>query len=233
MLSLLLSPSQVLSCASPQPSTSLDSHGYIDLLTRFPRLIRIPSDCHYGHESTTRDATVMAIFSINCTLPPHGTTFVQPPNARGTLDIVYSCLAVIVLCTWSILHLNVPTQITPADGRQKLMRSLFRTLTKVKWMAFNVLAPEWPFAQALCGFLSLRQLQKRFDCYSDDRVSWTRSHTQLANMGGFVVRFDRTRQGFVHSDLVVEHGAEAQCVFNKYCCNGRWIVGMDGMMHFS
>ena len=233
MLSLLLSPFQVLSCASPQPSTSLDSHGYIDLLTRFPRLIRILLDCHYGQTSTTRDATVMAIFSIDCTLPPHGATFVQPPNARGTLDIVYSCLAVIVLCTWSILHLNVPTQITPADGRQKLMRSLFRTLTKVKWMAFNVLAPEWPFARALCGFLSLRQLQKRFDCYSDDRVSWTRSHTQLANMGGFVVRFDRTRQDFVHSDLVVEHGAEAQCVFNKYCCNGRWIVGMDGMMHFS
>jgi hypothetical protein len=176
----------------------------------------------------------MAIFGTNCTLPPHDTTFVQSPNARGTMDIVYSCLAVIVLCTWSILHLNVPMQITPKNKRQKFMRSLSRTLTKVKWMAFNVLAPEWPFAQAVSGLVSQRRLQKKFDRYLEcDKVPWTGSHTQLANMGGFVIRFDQTRPGFVRPCHVAEQREGAQCIVDKYCCNRRWVVGTVGMLHLT
>jgi len=172
----------------------------------------------------------MAIFGTDCTLPPHGATFVQPPNARGTLDIVYSCLAVIVLCTWSILHLNVPVQVTPTDKRQRLMRSLFRTLTKVGWMAFNVLAPEWPFAQALCGLISQRRLQKEFDHYSEcDQVPWTGSHTQLANMGGFVIRFDTLLQ----ANHVVERRDDTQCIVDECCCNRRWIIDTIGMLHLA
>lgn len=105
----------------------------------------------------------MAIFSINCTLPPEGTAFVHPPNARGTLDIVYSCAVVIVLCTWSVLHLNVPLQTTPTNKLQKLARSLSRTLTKLKWMVVNILAPEWPFAQAVCGLVSEYKLRGIFE----------------------------------------------------------------------
>jgi hypothetical protein len=192
-----------------------------------PDTIRL---CSSGY-CTSRDAIVMAIFSINCTLPPHDTTFVQPPNARGTLDIVYSCLAVIVLCTWSILHLNVPVQVTTAGWRQKLMRSLVRTLTKVGWMVFNVMAPEWPFAQALCGLLSQRRLQKKFDRYTEcDQVPWTGSHTQLANMGGFVVRFDRT---LLRPDRVAEQQEDTQCVVDKYCCNRRSVVDTVGMLHLA
>jgi len=164
----------------------------------------------------------MAIFSINCTLPPHGTTFVQPANARGTLDIVYSCLAVIVLCTWSILHLNVPVQVIPANGRQKLVRGLNRTLTKVGWMAFNVLTPEWPFAQAVLGLTSERRHRKKFDRYAEcDGVPWSASHIHLANMGGFVIRFGQTLQRSTHHDCVAEQRTNTQCIFDEYCCNRR------------
>lgn len=164
----------------------------------------------------------MAIFSINCTLPPHGTTFVQPPNARGTLDIVYSCLAVIVLCTWSILHLNVPVQITPANGRQKLVRGLNRTFTKLGWMAFNVLAPEWPFSQAVCGLISEHRLREKFDRYAQrDQVPWTASHTHLANMGGFVIRFGQTLQRPAHHGRAAEQRKDTQCIVDEYCCNRR------------
>jgi len=164
----------------------------------------------------------MAIFKIDCTLPPHGTTFVQPPNARGTLDIVYSCLAVIVLCTWSVLHLNVPVQIAPAKFHQKLVRGLNRTLVKVGWMAFNILAPEWPFAQAVSGLINEPQLQKKFDRYTeDDKVTWTGSHTQLASMGGFVIRFDRALQSSIHQDDVVERIEDTRCIYDECCCNRR------------
>lgn len=162
----------------------------------------------------------MAIFSTDCTLPPHGTIFVQPPNVRGTLDIVYSCLAVIVLCTWSVLHINVPLQVTPANGRQKFVRTLNRIFTKIKWMAFNILAPEWTFAQAVCGLVIERQLQEEFDQYGRrDRVPWTGSHTQLTNMGGFVIRFDRTPRSSASPDHVAGQRRDTQCVFDEYCCN--------------
>jgi hypothetical protein len=145
------------------------------------------------------------------------------------LDIVYSCLVVITLCTWSVLHLNVPVQVTPAGRRQKLARGLFRTLKKLKWMAINIVAPEWPFAQAVTGLISECRLQKKFDDYSGDwdpkdRASWTRSHTQLANMGGFVIRFDRTTHA-------AEQLEDAQCVVDKYCCNRRYFVGTVGTMY--
>jgi len=160
----------------------------------------------------------MAIFDINCTLPPHATTFVQAPNARGTLDIVYSCLAVIVLCTWSVLHLNVPTQITPEKWHHRVMRCLSRTFTKVGWMAFNVLAPEWPFAQAVCGLMSERQLKKEFAKYTrSDEVRWTVSHTQLANMGGFVIRFSQDPEETTRPDREAEQSEDTHCVVDRYC----------------
>jgi hypothetical protein len=164
----------------------------------------------------------MAIFSIDCTLPPHSTTFVQLPNARGTLDIVYSCLAVIVLCTWSILHLNVPTQIHPVRKRQKLMLKMSRTYTKLKWMALNILAPEWPFAQAVCGRISEHQLQKTFNNYRTcDGVPWKGSHTQLANMGGFVIRFGEELLGSTIPDQVAGKDRDGRCVVDGYYYNRR------------
>lgn len=144
------------------------------------------------------------------------------------MDIVYSCLAVIVLCTWSVLHLNVPVQVTPKTKRQKLMRSLNRTFNKVAWMAFNVLAPEWPFAQAVCGLVSERRLQSDYDYYGKrDQVLWTRSHTQLANMGGFVIRFDRT---LLQPDRVAGQREDTQCVVDKYCRDRRWNVDLTGIL---
>jgi hypothetical protein len=159
----------------------------------------------------------MAKFSIDCTLPPHNTTFVHSPDARGTLDIVYSCLAIIALCTWSVLHLNVPLQITSETRRQKLVRSVSRTLTKVKWMAFNIMAPEWSFAQAVCGLMNERQLQRKFDHYGKlDKVPWTRSHTQLANMGGFAIRFPPS---CAHLDHAGDQSESTPCVVDELCYN--------------
>ncbi|KAE9377341.1 hypothetical protein N431DRAFT_463116 [Stipitochalara longipes BDJ] len=63
------------------------------------------------------------------------------PNQRGTLTLVWSCLATVVTCTWSILHLNVPHR----DDSPWTKR-----LRKVKWMCITVLFPEFVFAKAIC-----------------------------------------------------------------------------------
>ena len=127
---------------------------------------------------------------MKCTLPPPGTTFVRPPDVRGTLDIFYSCLTIIVLCTWAVMPLNVPTQYKSMPGRQTHMRTLRRLLNKLRWLAFNILGPEWPFIKALNSRNNAKRLERKFDIYRGvDDVVWTRSHTQLANMGGFVIVF--------------------------------------------
>lgn len=55
-------------------------------------------------------------FDTNCTLPDHEYNYVQGPNVRGSLQIVWSCLATLIACTYSVLHLNVPMQRDGRDG---------------------------------------------------------------------------------------------------------------------
>lgn len=160
----------------------------------------------------------MATFDIDCTLPPAHTAFVRSPNARGTLDIVWGCLAVIVLCTWSVLHLNVPLQVVPRNRKQKFIRAINHTSSKLCWMFLNILAPEMPFAQAVNGIASEQLLKPGFDKWKEiDGVTWSRAHTQLANMGCFVIAFGPDTERLAqHAD--VEQEDDLICVVgDKYC----------------
>lgn len=56
------------------------------------------------------------------------------PAERGTMTILWSCLATIFACTWAILHLNVPD---PKDTTWIKLRK------KMKWMAITVVFPEF------------------------------------------------------------------------------------------
>jgi hypothetical protein len=88
------------------------------------------------------------------------------------------------------MPLNVPTQYKSMPGRQTNMRTARRTLNKLRWLVFNILGPEWPFMKALNGWNNAKRLERKFDIYKGvDDVTWTRSHTKLANMGGFVIVF--------------------------------------------
>ena len=44
----------------------------------------------------------------NCTTPTQHVNFVSSPQARGTMDIIWTCFAVLSLCTWTVQHLMVP-----------------------------------------------------------------------------------------------------------------------------
>lgn len=129
-------------------------------------------------------------FDSNCTIPQQDVSFVSAPYIRGTLDIVWTCATVLLICTWSVLHLNIPISSTPSTSSQKYVRITRRTLTKATWMLFNLLAPEWPLAKALSDRLAVKSLDKDFEELSkQDEVPWSASHTYFANMGGFVIKF--------------------------------------------
>lgn len=55
-------------------------------------------------------------FDTNCTLPSHSFNYVQGPNTRGSLQIVWSCLATLFASTYTILHLSIPKQRDGRDG---------------------------------------------------------------------------------------------------------------------
>ena len=100
--------------------------------------------------------------------------FVQAPNARGTIDIVWSCLATIFLCSWSILCLNLP-----AAGENMFHR--FRR--KCYWFLLTLIGPEVIFQLALGEWLLARRWYREMK--KMDYEKWTMTHSFYANMGGF------------------------------------------------
>lgn len=135
----------------------------------------------------------MNSFSSNCTLPPDGKKFVSSPQVRGTLDIAWSCLSVLVICTWSVLHLNVPVPSERKTTWHKFNRFALRTIEKLRWMLFNLLAPEFSLATAWADSRAVDYVKAAFHKAAEmDGVPWEKCHSHFANLGGFVISFADT-----------------------------------------
>jgi hypothetical protein len=132
----------------------------------------------------------MASFAPNCSIPSSGTHYVPSPNVRGTMQIVWSCLSIIVICTWTIQHLNVPVQARPRSNFQSFLRTLYLFRRKVKWMIVTLLGPEFMVGKSLAdrssAFYNKRVMT---DFAAIDGVEWTATHAFFANMGGFAISF--------------------------------------------
>ena len=160
-------------------------------------------------------------FKPKCSLPPHSVSYVSHPLVRGTLEIVWTCLIVLILCTWSVQHLSVPvasdgtkpTSRTRRFGRwlfsafaalfglkrkQRLWDEFFDEVRwnwdRTKWMIAILLAPEYYFGKGLTENTAANESRKQFD---DE--GWTTMHGFFANMRGFVMRFETTA---VHTTLL-------------------------------
>lgn len=91
------------------------------------------------------------------------------PTRRGTLRLLWSCVATMFTCTWTVLHMNVP------GYEDTVARRMAR---KVKWLAINVLFPEFIFSKSVCDLrLALDEL-RRFDvgCRLHGPVEWRHGH---------------------------------------------------------
>lgn len=152
-----------------------------------------------------------SIFETNCTIPSQTYNFVSSPNTRGTIDILWSSLATLLACTYSVLHLNVPDQHhgQRRTAKTKFLRALKYFWTSFVWTLITLFLPELLFAKSIMELLSarqhLRQLKK--DLAQADAETWTLTHMFLANMGGFALEYegiyteemytlDRRRGGF-------------------------------------
>lgn len=151
------------------------------------------SDYHLfriAHSLINTQAYMLETFATQCSLPSNAVNFDSAPNVRGTLDILWTCLTILILCTWSIQHLSVPPQVFPRTKSQWFRRTLFLARRKAIWMLITLLAPEFTFGLALADLLSAGSNVKDLKGYADeDGVPWTYAHACFADTGGIVIYF--------------------------------------------
>ncbi|KIK53930.1 hypothetical protein GYMLUDRAFT_922656 [Collybiopsis luxurians FD-317 M1] len=92
-------------------------------------------------------------------------------DCRTLLQIVWSCVSVLIACTWVSVHPNVPG---PHDSSWKVLRR------KIGLMIIALIAPELLVLWAARQWFAARKLSERYP-------EWTRTHAFFALMGGFAL----------------------------------------------
>ncbi|KAF3067945.1 hypothetical protein CFAM422_008299 [Trichoderma lentiforme] len=132
----------------------------------------------------------MITFRPNCTLPEAPGVFVNASNVRSTMEIIWSCIGIIILSTWSILHPNIPPDFRKQAKWQFYLQKLYSVARKALWMIVMFVAPE-----ALTSLYAHKMFSAHHndailkDLAADQQVPWSRTHTLFADMGGFAIYF--------------------------------------------
>lgn len=113
----------------------------------------------------------------------HG--WVSTDCGRGTSDILWSCLATIFLCVWTVIHLPVPCCSRFEEGRivpAERLRSWRNGIVKsgIVPAVISVIAPEFLTFTAITEFLEALNTRKRLK-----HLSWTLTQAFFLDMGGF------------------------------------------------
>ncbi|PNP56620.1 hypothetical protein THARTR1_03316 [Trichoderma harzianum] len=137
----------------------------------------------------------MITFRPNCTLPGAPGGFVNASNVRSTMDIVWSCIGIIILSTWSILNPNIPPDFRKQAKWQLCLQKLYSVARKALWMIVMFVAPE-----ALTSLYAHKMFSANHNhaflekLAAEQQVPWSRTHTLFADMGGFAIYFSDKKE---------------------------------------
>lgn len=95
------------------------------------------------------------------------------PESRGTWSILWSCLATVFLCTWSVLYLDVLKR----HGRWYLF------YRKLGWMLLAIIAPEAILSYSYLGYSIARRVLRHLA--QQGYKEWILTHMQFAGAKGF------------------------------------------------
>ena len=104
---------------------------------------------------------------------------------RSTFDVLWTCLSVILVCTYKVIHLNLPA-CKEAEASWDQLLFWKKWLRKLKWMSFMALSPELLLAMALSDFEWSRRLERRFARTGANYKSSLRPSTLEADAIDFV-----------------------------------------------
>ena len=99
-------------------------------------------------------------------------------SGRGTLDLIWSCLVTIVLCTWTVQRL----QVVPCTASKN---AIFRK--KAFWFPVTLLCPEYV---AWIAFEQWQRARKYKEVYEMGHKDWTMQHGFYVDMGGLQVKLE-------------------------------------------
>ncbi len=80
------------------------------------------------------------------------TGWVSSPKARGTWEVLWSCVITLSICIYTALHLNVPPT---GEGKR------YKFLRKAKWVICGLFAPEIVVYMAWYQFSEARKLKRK------------------------------------------------------------------------
>lgn len=120
------------------------------------------------------DRVVVNYGSRNATLVEG---WVNQPNGRGTIDILWACAFTVFLSSWSILCLNLPAE---NEGFWRQARR------KIYWTLLIVMGPEIVLQLSLGEWIQARCWTQEFQKLGYQH--WGLIHSFFANMGGFVLQ---------------------------------------------
>lgn len=115
---------------------------------------------------------------------------VPSPNSRGTFDIIWGCLTVLLICTYTVWHPNLPSP-SEREARWPDLTCLSAGIRQLRWMLITSIAPEITIAMAIEDWAHARE--SRRDMRSSRHPlepEWTMTHAFYAGMGGIAVKFD-------------------------------------------
>ncbi|KAH7386956.1 hypothetical protein DE146DRAFT_188180 [Phaeosphaeria sp. MPI-PUGE-AT-0046c] len=104
------------------------------------------------------------------------------PQGRGTIGLVWSCLATIFICIWSALHLHLPSR---GDG------ALARAFEQAGYVILGLFAPEWLTYLALNDLERAMNLRRRCP-------TWSLKRCFFFFMGGMMIQRDNGAGAHYH-----------------------------------
>jgi hypothetical protein len=131
--------------------------------------------------------------------------WISSSGGRGTLDIIWSCVSVLLICSYKCVHLNIPSFEEKAAGWHKvfgvpywpelpLLRKLFRPF---QMMAFVLIAPEcgviFAFLERQNAKAAVQSAKAKLTHLPREYLTMT--HGFYANMAGFAAEAPAGQNG--------------------------------------
>jgi hypothetical protein len=106
-----------------------------------------------GHQeaSSGRLAMNVSLFDAAVSTNSSRTGWVSEPNMRGSWGILLPCISTLLVCSWSVMHLNLPAK--SSTNTEKLIPYLY-------WCVIGIFGPELAIWAAWRQLLSARALKR-------------------------------------------------------------------------